>query len=89
MAMVFTDAKVPGHPIIFANDAFLSLSGYDREEVLGHSFNFMMARGADPRALAQVEAAFGGTPRRRFGTSLPPQGRQHVLGRHLHQPGSG
>ena len=62
MAMVFTDAKEPGHPIIFANDAFLSLSGYDREEVLGHSFNFMMARGADPRALAEVEAAFGGTP---------------------------
>ena len=25
MAMVFTDAKEPGHPIIFANDAFLSL----------------------------------------------------------------
>ena len=62
MAMVFTDAKEPGHPIIFANDSFLSLTGYDREEVLGHGFNFMMARGADPKALAQVEAAFeGGT----------------------------
>ena len=41
MAMVFTDAKEPGHPIIFANDSFLSLTGYDREEVLGHGFNFM------------------------------------------------
>jgi PAS domain S-box-containing protein len=60
MAMVFTDATEPDNPIIFANDAFLSLSGYDREEVLGQSFNFMMARGADPKALAQVEAAFGG-----------------------------
>ena len=49
MAMVFTDAKEPGNPIIFANDAFLSLTGYDREEVLGQSFNFLMARGADPR----------------------------------------
>ena len=58
MAMVFTDAKEPDSPIIFANDAFLSLSGYDREEVLGQSFNFMMARGADPKALAQIEAAF-------------------------------
>jgi hypothetical protein len=26
MAMVFTDAKEPGHPIIFANDSFLSLT---------------------------------------------------------------
>ena len=61
MAMVFTDAKEPGNPIIFANDAFLSLTGYDREEVLGQSFNFLMARGADPEALAQVEAAFEGS----------------------------
>ena len=41
--------------------AFLSLTGYDREEVLGQSFNFLMARGADPEALAQVEAAFDGS----------------------------
>ena len=61
MAMVFTDAKEPDHPIIFANDAFLCLTGYDRKEVLGHSFNFLMARGADPKALAQVEVAFEGT----------------------------
>ena len=60
MAMVFTDAKESDNPIIFANDAFLSLSGYDRDEVLGQSFNFMMARGAEPKALAQVEAAFDG-----------------------------
>ncbi|WP_269441419.1 hypothetical protein [Aminobacter sp. NyZ550] len=30
MAMVFTDAKEPGSPIIFANDAFLRLTGYLR-----------------------------------------------------------
>ena len=35
MAMVFTDATEPHNPIIFANDSFLSLTGYDREEVLG------------------------------------------------------
>ncbi len=61
MAMVFTDAKEAGHPIIFANDSFLSLTGYDRKEVMGHSFNFLMARGADPKTLAQVEVAFEGS----------------------------
>ena len=61
MAMVFTDAKVPDNPIIFANDSFLTLTGYDREEVLGQSFNFLMARGADPVALAQIEAEFEGS----------------------------
>ena len=58
--MVFTDAKVPNNPIIFANDSFLSLSGYDREEVLGKHLNFLLARGADPEALAQLEAEFEG-----------------------------
>lgn len=59
MPMVFTDAKVEGNPIVFANDAFLSLSGYEREEVLGQSFNFLMEHGAE--ALAKVQAAFAGT----------------------------
>jgi PAS domain S-box-containing protein len=60
MAMVFTATKGPGNPIIFANDSFLSLTGYDRDEVLGQSFNFLMARGADPEVMAQVEAKFDG-----------------------------
>ena len=58
MPMVFMDAKAADNPIIFANDSFLSLTGYARDEVLGHSFNFLMAQGTDPRALALVEAAF-------------------------------
>jgi PAS domain S-box-containing protein len=60
MAMVFTDAKESDNPIIFANDSFLSLTGYNREEVLGRSFNFLMAHGADAEALAQTENEFNG-----------------------------
>jgi PAS domain S-box-containing protein len=60
MPMVFTDAQVAGNPIIFANDSFLTLTGYGRDEVLGHSFNFLMSQGADSRALARVKAAFDG-----------------------------
>lgn len=60
MPMVFMDAKEPENRIIFANDSFLSLTGYERDEVLGHSFNFLMAQGTDPKALALVEAAFDG-----------------------------
>jgi len=58
MPMIFTDAKASGDPIIFANESFLSLTGYDREEVLGQRFNFLMAPDADPEALAKVEEAF-------------------------------
>src|SRR5687767_5184569 len=60
MPMVFTDAHEPGNPIIFVNDSFLLLTGYEREEVLGQSFKFLMARGADPEALAHIDAAFAG-----------------------------
>ncbi len=61
MPMVFMDAKEPDNPIIFANGSFLELTGYKRDEVLGQSFNFLMAQGADPKALALVETAFEGT----------------------------
>ena len=64
--MVFTDAKEADHPLVFANDSFLSLAGYDREEVLGQSFDFLMGRPVDPRALAQVEAAFAGSAENEF-----------------------
>jgi PAS domain S-box-containing protein len=61
MAMVFTDAKEFDNPIIFANDSFLSLTGYNREEVLGQSFNFLLAHGADAVALVQIESEFKGS----------------------------
>ncbi len=61
MAMVFTDANQPDNPIVFANESFLSLTGYTREEVLGQSFNFLMAHAADAEALAKIEAEFLGT----------------------------
>ena len=60
MAMVFTDATEPENPIIFANDSFLSLTGYDRKEVLGQNFNFLLVHVADAKALEQIEAEFAG-----------------------------
>ena len=61
MPMVFTDAREPGHPIIFANDSLLSLTGYDREEVLGKNFNFLMASDDKVEPVRHVDAAFEGT----------------------------
>jgi PAS domain-containing protein len=61
MAMVFTDATKPDNPIIFANDSFLSLTGYNREEVLGKSSSFLMAHGPDADALTPIKAEFEGS----------------------------
>jgi PAS domain S-box-containing protein len=61
MPMVFTSAKAASWPIIFVNQAFLSLVGYDDQEVLGQSFDFLMERGADPEAVAGIRTAFEST----------------------------
>ncbi len=60
MPMMFTNAKAPGHPIIFVNQAFLTLTGYEEHELLGQCFDFMMERGTDPEALAEIQTAFEG-----------------------------
>jgi PAS domain S-box-containing protein len=67
MAMVFADACETDNPIIFANDAFLELTGYTREEVLGQSFNFFMAHVDDEEALALIREAFEGLSETDFG----------------------
>jgi PAS domain S-box-containing protein len=61
MPMLFTNARETNKPIVFANDSFLELTGYRREEVLGQSFNFL-APGASAEALAAIESAFSDNP---------------------------
>ncbi len=41
MAMVVTDPNLPDNPIVFVNDAFLRMTGYDRAEVLGRNCRFL------------------------------------------------
>ena len=41
MPMLITDPRRPDNPVIFANDAFLNLSGYSREEVTGRNCRFL------------------------------------------------
>ena len=57
MPMIVTDATLPGNPIIFANAAFVRLSGYSREELTGQDPHFMNGDGTDPAAVAQYEEA--------------------------------
>jgi PAS domain S-box-containing protein len=59
MPMLVTDAKLPGNPIIFANRAFIDLSGYSHNELLGQDPHFMNGEGTDPGAIRQYTAAIG------------------------------
>ena len=47
MPMVVTDPRQPDNPIVLANSAFLALTGYDAEEVLGRNCRFLQGPGTD------------------------------------------
>ncbi|MEJ2817723.1 MULTISPECIES: histidine kinase dimerization/phosphoacceptor domain -containing protein [unclassified Caulobacter] len=57
MAMIVTDARQPDHPIIFANNAFLALTGYHRDEVIGRNCRFLQGPDTDPAAIEKLSAA--------------------------------
>jgi PAS domain S-box-containing protein len=57
MAMVVTDASQADNPIIFANDAFLALTGYRRDEVIGRNCRFLQGPDTDPAAIETIRRA--------------------------------
>jgi len=57
MAMVVTNPVLPDNPIIFANDAFLALTGYAREEVTGRNCRFLQGPETDPAAVLAIRNA--------------------------------
>jgi PAS domain S-box-containing protein len=57
MPMIVTDVTLPGNPIVFANSAFLELSGYTLDELLGQDPHFMNGERTDPAAIQRYETA--------------------------------
>ena len=57
MPIIVTDVNLPDNPIIFANNAFLSLTGYTREEVNGRNCRFLQGPETDPVTVAQIRRA--------------------------------
>ncbi|MGY2996201.1 PAS domain S-box-containing protein [Mesorhizobium sp. URHB0026] len=57
MSMIITDPRRQDNPIVFANEAFLRLTGYERDEVLGRNCRFLQGPQSDKEAIAQIRAA--------------------------------
>ena len=57
MPMIVTDPSQYDNPIVFANNAFLKLTGYTRFEVLGRNCRFLQGPGTNPAAIDRIRDA--------------------------------
>ena len=53
--VTITDARLPDNPIVYCNDAFLTLTGYDREEIIGKNCRFLQGIDTDRRKVAELK----------------------------------
>ncbi|MET0429096.1 MAG: histidine kinase famiy protein [Microvirga sp.] len=59
MPMVVTDPNQDDNPIVFANGAFLDLTGYDETEILGRNCRFLQGAKTDRSVVAELSEAIG------------------------------
>ena len=52
-----TDPGQADNPLIYVNDAFVDLTGYPREEVIGRNCRFLQGEHTDPERVAEIRAA--------------------------------
>lgn len=57
MPMILTDPRAPDNPIAFANKAFLDLTGYEEDEVLGRNCRFLQGADTDRETVAELRDA--------------------------------
>ncbi|HEV7437802.1 MAG TPA: PAS domain-containing protein, partial [Pseudorhizobium sp.] len=57
MPMLITDPRQHDNPIVFVNEAFLKLTGYTREEVLGRNCRFLQGPGTNNEDVGRIRSA--------------------------------
>lgn len=57
LAMIVTDPDRDDNPIVFVNDAFLQLTGYAREEIVGSNCRLLQGSGTDAATVSRIRAA--------------------------------
>lgn len=55
--ITLSDPDQPDNPIVYANEAFELITGYEREEILGHNCRFLQGEDRDQPEIAQIREA--------------------------------
>ena len=54
MAIAISDPHQPDNPLIYVNRAFVELTGYERDEVVGRNCRFLQGPGTDPEHISAL-----------------------------------
>ncbi|MFS0774013.1 PAS domain-containing protein [Sphingomonas sp. 1P08PE] len=57
MPMLITDPNQPDNPIVFVNDAFSRLTGFDHDEIIGRNCRFLQGPETDRSEVARLREA--------------------------------
>ncbi len=57
MPMVLSDPNQPDNPIVFANRAFVHMTGYGRSEIVGRNCRFLQGPESDPDTVDRIRHA--------------------------------
>lgn len=56
MPLVISDVRQPDYPMVLANDAFLDLTGYSADELLGKNCRMLQGKDTSRTAVAEIRA---------------------------------
>ncbi|MDQ7996921.1 MAG: histidine kinase famiy protein [Luteibacter sp.] len=68
MPMIVTNPNLPDNPIVFANEAFIRMTGYEAQELLGENCRFLQGKDTDPETVNEVRKAIA--ERREIATEI-------------------
>ncbi len=55
--ITLSDPDQPDNPIVYANEAFELITGYDREEIVGHNCRFLQGTDRDQPEIERIREA--------------------------------
>jgi PAS domain S-box-containing protein len=55
--VTLSDPDLPDNPIVYANEVFVRMTGYERDEIIGHNCRFLQCDDHDQPALEEIRAA--------------------------------